>query len=223
MSARLAPEDVVVIVGKRRSGKSFQAKQLLHSEVRAGARVVAFDPHDEYSRHGKRTTATNLGPLTQRCTVDQLLDAPQMLDSPRLSLAVIPRTASKRDTAEDAKQLINLVRLTGDLTVCWDEVGEYGDGAYDELESMATQSRHWGDHGCPVIYVAQRAVQIPRSARDQASVLITGIQNDPDDLTVLRKITGSPKFAEATSRLPRPGTLTWRESSNAVTNPEQTK
>lgn len=210
---RLAPEDVVLLVGKRRSGKSHRAKLLLSAEQSGGARVVCFDPHDEYSQLGRKTRATNLGPLRQRCTIDELLGSGgKQLDARRLSLSVVPRTDNEGQLVEDCKDFISLVRATGDLTVCFDEVGEYEAGARRELNSAATQSRHWGDSGCPIIFVAQRMVQVPKSARDQASYLFSGLQNDPDDLKQLQKITGSPDFAARVSRLPRPGLLEWRDT-----------
>lgn len=218
MSARLGHEDVVCIAGKRKSGKSYKAKLLAASELAAGASVSAFDLHDEYSRKGRKTKATNLGPLTQRCTVDELIDkrAAQLRVKP-LSLAVVPRSENHQVLADDLKQFLRFVRAIGNMTIIVDEVGELEELAYGELSSAATQSRHWGDEGCPIVFVAQRLVQIPKSARDQASILVIGLQNDPDDLKQISKITGSPQFAEKVSRLPRPGTLTWRDNEGIPT------
>lgn len=211
MSTPLEVHDVVVVLGKRRSGKSYCAKQLLGEEMAAGMRVVCFDPHDEYSQKGRTTKATNLGPLRDRVTMRQLEDKPSLLDAKNLSLSVVP---DSEQLGRDAQQFVRLVKHTGDLTICFDEVGEYVDEASRSLNEAATQSRHWGDEGCPVIFVAQRAVGIPKSSRNQVSILYTGIQSDPDDLALLIKLTGNPEFAEQVSRLPRPGLLEWRDSES---------
>lgn len=216
----LEPHDVVVITGVRGSGKSSTAKKLMAVQLAAGKRVVAFDPKDEDSRLGKRKKFVELGPLRDRVTVDELLANPGMLDASDLSLAVVPESSDPDELAVDLKALTEQVEHTGDLVFFLDEVGLYCDEAGQTLKYIGTQSRHWGDEGTPVVFVAQRMVLITRSARDMASVLYTGVQTDPDDLSALRKLTvsrlgkeGAEKFVADVATQPMPGMLEFRRDS----------
>lgn len=206
---RLDAHEVVLVIGKRGSGKSYRAKELLARELKAGARVACFDPHDEYSRLGRPSKQTNLGPLTQRVTVDQLLENPGVLDRPDLACAFVPRSKQRKAIAADFSEFQRLVINTGNLTVCADEVGEYDDVCRDDLETLATQSRHFE---MPVIFVAQRATQVPRGARSQASSILCGKQDEEDDVKALAKRCGKD-FAERVSRLPRRTLIEWRDDT----------
>jgi len=210
--SRLASSDVVLVLGKRGSGKSHAAKQLIAAELDAGARVVAFDPHDEYSRHGRKTSEVTLGPLEQRCTVAELEQRPELLDSRKLSLAVVPSVRKGPELAEEFETVSGMVTSTGRVTFVADEVGEYSDHAAEELKSLATQSRHYL---VPLVLVAQRATQVPKTARSQASRILCGRQDEPDDLAALEKRTRltAPDFAARVSRLPRRQLLEWRDTN----------
>lgn len=209
---RLAPHDVVLVVGKRGSGKSYRAKKLLGEEMAAGARVCAFDVHDEYSQLGRRSRQTNLGPLTQRCTVEELLDSGgRLLDNEHLAMSIVPRRRPKQAIAEDFADVLALVNITGRLTFAANEVGLYSRLAEEDLDEAATQSRHVE---VPIVFIAQRMVQVPLTARSQTSWLITGVQNAPADIKALYELTGSDTFAQEVSRLPRRQQLEWRDSTN---------
>lgn len=207
----LEPRDRALFLGKTGSGKSRKAKQLLAlHQQRRGARIVAFDPHDEYSRQGKASEYIDLGPLKHRVTVDELaLNPERWLDAEDVSLAVVPDTqGGRRAVAEDFSDLCRIVGWSGDLLFCVDEVGYFGDYAEEDLEDAACQLRH---QGIALALVAQRATQIPKTARAQASVIYSGRQDDPDDVNALRKIAGED-FAERVQRL-APGQLEhWRDS-----------
>lgn len=210
--SRLSSHDVVLVLGKRGSGKSHCAKLLLAAELDGGARVVAFDPHDEYSQHGKKTPEVTLGPLSKRVTVAELEQTPALLDARKLSLAVVPSSRKGSDLAEEFGTVSGMVTGTGRLTFLADEVGEYSDHAREELVSLATQSRHYS---CALVLVAQRATQIPKTARSQASRILCGRQDEPDDLAALEKRTrlSDPDFAARVSRLPRRQLLEWRDTN----------
>lgn len=205
---RLEPHDVVIVVGKRGCGKSHHAKALAASELAAGARVVAFDPHDEYSAKGRSSPQVSLGPLRDRVTVDQLLERPELLDAKKLSLAVVPE-CSADEMADAFREVAEMISATGRLTFLADEIGEYSDEAAGTLNSLATQSRHYET---ALVLVAQRMTQIPKTARTQASVLHTFLQSNPEDLDALVKLTGDRDFAARVSRLPRRKQLTWRDT-----------
>lgn len=209
---RLEPHDVVLIVGKRGCGKSHHAKGLVTAELAAGARVVAFDPHDEYSQKGRKSPQVTLGPLTQRCTVDQLVDKPELLDVKKLSLAVVPEGVPTDELADAFSEVADLIASTGRLTLFADELGEYSDEGAKTINSLATQSRHYET---ALVLVAQRMTQIPKTARTQASHLHTFLQSNPEDLEALVKLTGDRDFAARVSRLPRRKHLTWRDSEES--------
>lgn len=206
---KLEAHDVVLIVGKRGSGKSYRAKELIAEQLAAGVRVCFFDPHDEYSQKGQASDQVNLGPLKNRCTVDELLDSRgKLLNDPKLSLAIVPRMRPRKALAEDLADVATQVQLARNVVFGCDEVGEYSDIANDDLISLATQSRHYS---VPVVFVAQRMVQVPLTARSQTSILFCGVQSNPADLDALRLLTGSPSFSADVSRLPRRRLLEWRD------------
>jgi hypothetical protein len=206
-SARLSSFEVVVILGKRGSGKSNTGKGIAAEELAHGARVVALEIHDEWSQKGRPAKERKLGPLADHITVDQVLDSEgAVFDRKKLSLAVV----LKGGYAERAAQLNEIgpmIRATGNLTLFIEECGAYDQRAHAEINEIATQSRH---SAVPVVFLAQRAVQIPKTARDQASRIITGIQDDPDDLKWLEKKCGKDIAAQV-SRLPRGKLIEWRD------------
>lgn len=206
-SPRLASYEVVTILGKRGSGKSNTGKQLAADELAAGARVVAVEIHDEWSQKGRPSKERKLGPLAEHASVDQVIDSEgSIFDRKKLSLAVVLR-GGRAERAEQLNEIGPMIRQTGNLTLFLEEVGSYSQGAYAEIEEIATQSRHFS---VPVVFVAQRAVQIPKTARDQSSRIITGLQDDPDDLKWIAKKCGED-FAAQVSRLPRGKLVEWRD------------
>lgn len=205
---RIQAHDRVIVVGKTGCGKSSHAKKLLAAELEHGTRIVAFDPHDEYSEAGRKSDHVRLGPLAQRCTMTDLeRDPERWLDCDDLALSVVP-SSNARECAREFECLADLVRDTGDLLLVVDEVGYIECFAEQKLIEVACQYRH---HGVGVVLIAQCAVQIPKIARRQASQLWSGRQDDPDDLAALAKIAGQP-FAERVSRLPRGELAHWRDS-----------
>jgi hypothetical protein len=205
---KLDPRDRLVIVGKTGSGKSTWAKKLMAAELEHGTRIVAFDPHDECSQLGRKSDQVRLGPLLQRCTVEELFHDPrEWLDREDLALAVVP-ARTRRECAIDFLEVSEQIRSTGGLVYVVEEVGFFGDYANDSLEDVACQYRH---EAIAVALVAQCTVQIPKIARRQASRVVSGRQDDPDDLAALEKMCGRG-FSERVSRL-SPGELVeWRDS-----------
>lgn len=211
----LAPADVAVIVGKRGTGKSTAAKDVCAQALAQGARVVAFDPHDEYSRGGRESSEVRLGPLRSRVALADLLRAPgRFLDFERVSLAVVPREEPDA-AAEDFVALSRIVASTGELVFVADEVGYWGPHCAQRLDWLATQSRH---AEVPVVLVAQRLTQIPKTARTQATHLVSFRQDNPDDLKALEQLAGAD-FAAGVSRLGRGEWMHWRDAVPSSQSP----
>lgn len=225
--ALLLPHDVVVIVGKRGSGKSTRAKSLVAEQLDGGARVLAFDPNDEFSRHGKRKKHVDLGPLRDRCTVEELIDnaanGGTWLRRADMSLAVVPESKDPEELAEDLADLHDLVSDVGDMVVVLEEMGLYRDSAANTLKVWGTQSRHYGVNGSPLVACAQRMALIEKNLRDQCSRVVTGVQTDPEDLDAIRKMVatslgadGADAFVHRVANLPRPGLAEWREGEKGA-------
>ncbi len=213
----LLPHDVLGIVGKRGTGKSTEGKELAAAEVAAGARVAAFDYHDEWSRKGRRTDQIRLGPLRDRCTADELFRDPSLLDDARLSLAVVP-SQDPRECARDFAGFCDLVLATGGVVAIADEVGVFSEYCAEDLNRLACQSRH---ESVPLVLLAQRMTQIPKTARTQLTRLVSFRQDNPDDLDALADLVGLPQgkaFAERVSRLARGQSEQWRDD---LTTPTQ--
>ena len=205
----LSPSDVCLIVGKRGTGKSTSAKALAGFLMEAGHAVVAFDPHDEYSQRGRKSEQVYLGPLHDRVTVAELERDPSALDT-RGSLAVVP-SLHRRECAADFGTFVQLIQDTGDVATIVEEVGLLSELAADELNELATQSRHYA---IPLVLVAQRMTQIPKTARTQASVVVSFLQSNPDDLDALADLAdGDKELAARVRSLPAGECVVWRDTT----------
>lgn len=203
---RLEPFAVCLVVGKRGAGKSHHLKGMLAGELAGGARVCAFDFHDEYSHGGRPSKVVDLGPCAARVTMEDLVRSPELLDDPHLSLAVVPRPVPEL-AAEDLADLAELVLASGRMTFAIDELGAVEEWCRSSVNFLCTQSRH---SEVPVLLGAQRTVQIPKTARTQATEIVSFVQSNPDDLRELERIAG-PDFAARVSRLPRREFCHWRD------------
>lgn len=209
----LEAHDRVLVVGKTGKGKSTWVKNLVRAELARGSRVLAFDPLDEHSREGLDMQGVDLGALRERCTVDELIADPRLLDAPKLSLAVVPDDVPEK-AAEDFGRVSELVKLTGKmhrgrLPLVWvvEEVGAFGEYCRAPLNEVATQFRHYG---VAVVLCAQRLTQISKTARVQASQIVSFAQDDDDDIQALSSRFGGT-LAESARQLDRGEFLHWRE------------
>ena len=203
-------------VGKTGTGKSYAAKADVADYLkRQGARVVVFDPEDEWSKHGEKSQHINLGPCTHRTTFEEFAADPgRWLDFERVSLAVVP-SEDEDEAAEQVAEFVSIVRSTGDLLVVFEEVGSYaGPEAPNKagakaLAKIATRGRHWG---CPVFFCAQFMIQIPPGARRQVGELQCFRQTTPADLAALEELVGDPTLADRVKRLPDRESIEWRDA-----------
>lgn len=192
------------VIGISGSGKSFAAKGAVRRELERCRRVVAFDPCDEWSRLGRRSKAVTLGPLNQRVTFEELeMDIRGHLCADNLSLAVVC-SDDQKVAAEQCAQFVLWVKSCGNMLAVFEEVGFYAgpDAGIEDgkraLNLIATQGRHWadgdGEGSCPVLFVGQRMVHVPASARAQLTQLESFLQTMPQDLDELRDLTRSKAF-----------------------------
>lgn len=208
----LKPHDVLVIVGKRGSGKS----HWFRTHVLPGEpRVITWDVHAEHS-------------CDVRVTPDEL---PTFLGSgagERWSVAVTPADTFPEPCAAAFTELVHFLADVGGYTLAIDEVGIIGKRAGEALEHVATQSRHYGERsgvfygerpGVPVVFLAQRAVQVPKTAREQASRIVTFRQDNSADVDALAERIG-PEWATRvwTLNRERHEFVHWREDEPTETN-----
>lgn len=172
----------------------------------AGQRVVAFDPHDEYSQKGRDSGQVRLGPCRERMTVEELTEHLEVLDADDLSLAVVP-SGNQKEIAEAFEALAAELLEVGECVLLADELGQWGGHAKESIDNAACQSRH---SNVPLVYVAQRLTQIPKTARTQATHVNSGRQDNPDDLKALADLCGE-EFAAEVSRLSRGAFKAWRD------------
>lgn len=214
---RLTPHEVLAIVGKRGSGKSSVGKMVCLAELEQSARVLAFDPHDEWSQAGRKTDQVDLGPIPMRLTVQEFLQLREaareaLMLHEELALSLVPRERP-REMAEDFCAVARVVQRYGKLTWFVDEVGFFGSHCNEDLNVVSTQFRHYE---VPIVFLAQRMTQIPLTSRTQIARLYTGLQTDPDDLDAVARLVGlvhGKPFAAGVARLPRREFLEWRDDS----------
>jgi hypothetical protein len=212
----LKPRDLLVVVGKTGTGKGRWAKAQLALWMSCFA-IVWFDPLDEYSTQGEETPECGLGPLTQRCTVSELLaDPARWLSADPLALAVVPDSSDPESVAADYEDVAVQVkheakRRGGRMLFGSDEVGHFEEFARPKLKEVGTTFRHWG---VARVYIAQRAVFIPLAVRSQASHLISFRQDEDADIDALYRRTRRTDelFAERVSRLPLGKFEHWRDT-----------
>ncbi len=203
---KLTPRDRLVVVGKTGTGKSNWTKGLC-AELMAKHRVVVFDVCDEYSQRGAKTDHVRLGPLPQRCTAKELENDPRgLLDREDLALAVVSQ-GDPKDVASDFVSCAELIQTTGNLIFVVEEVGYFAEHCQERLKAVATMYRHVG---VSAVFVAQRATQIPLTARSQASCLVAFRQDESADLKALAERIDQD-FADRVSRLKVGENVTWRD------------
>ena len=200
------PSAVVLVVGLRGSGKtSLILQELLEPNVLE--RMFLLDPEDEFTD----------GALTLE-RFDQLTKSwPD--EAPREFIAAVGNI----DTEELAPKVWRWVRLlearARDSVIVVDEAGvvEISKRAGMAFNHLAARSRHWR---CPLVFVAQRAAQVPTTVRSQATVIVSFAQSSVADIEALeeRFALRAPQLVGKIQELNRYEYVIWRlwdEPSNS--------
>jgi hypothetical protein len=215
----LTARDRVLLIGQTGTMKSTLGKALVNREMTSGrwADVWALDPDDELSQLGLRREEVILGPLSRRYTWDEFIDAPAAETSTG-ALAVVP-SKKPREAAAQFAELIEQAETVGDHLIWVEEVGGFSRYAQEALDYAATRSRKWGTaKGSPLILVSQRRVGVPYTAASQATIIVSGLQDMPEDLDALAARCGKD-YAERVSRLPPGAFAVWRKQPQPGATP----
>lgn len=216
---RIEARDRVLVVGQTGTGKSHFAKQLVGELMAEGRRILVLDVKDEYSVKGRVRVESDLGPLPHRWTAAQVAAQPEVLEHPALLLAVVPEEPTRARTAfqQWARAFVLLAELLRDyklpVVFVLEEVQSWAKHQQELVEAVAVL---WRDYGASVVFVSQRAVGIPISARAQLSQIVSFSQQEPADIEALRDRTAlnDPEFADRVSRLSGQQFLTWRAGAS---------
>jgi hypothetical protein len=201
--------EVKLYVGKRGSRKSTMLKEALGECLKAGQRVVVFDPHREYAQDGEASDEVILGPLPSTRELWELMADDSELLEGDTSFAVAPESLRPADIAKAFTWLAWKAYEAGDLVFAADELVLFWQSheAQEAMNFIATQGRH---RKVPLGLAAQRMTHVPYTTRTQATEVDTGKQDDPEDVAALAKRCGKD-FAEKVPKLKRGDRLVWRD------------
>jgi hypothetical protein len=185
-----------VVIGITGAGKSHYAKKRVMEHV---GRVAVWDIKREY-------------PLEQ-VTIEEFMSeaSANLLDRADLRIAVVPSTAGYADLEELSEKFAafgKVMRTAHECLLVVDEIGILDGAALRELVYLAALGRDWG---LAMVLVAQRAVQIPLTARSQASRIVSFRQTTRRDIDALADIIGTD-LAEQVPALPRHKCVEWDEA-----------
>lgn len=223
-------------VGQTGTGKSYAAKLAVAAWLKLpGSRAVVIDPLDEWSTAGERSKHVTLGPCEARATFAEVVADPSLLDRESGGLAVVV-SDDEQEASEQVAELIALVRATGDTLLVCEECGHYAGpdvqsrSASRAMATLATRGRHVG---VPMIFAAQRLVQVPPTARAQLDAAAVFRQVSPADMAALEdfaavtgarhgdKLLSGAEVAGVVPRLPDRTCVVWTARGDAV--PTNTK
>ena len=212
----LQPHDRVGIVGKTGTGKGQLVKRAVRELwLQDGRPVIAWDPMDEHSLHGRRTEFRSLGLLPEKGAA---IDVDEDLLSRVAGFAVVPSGRTGAELAEEFADLAaaleesDAIQDRGGAILIIEEIGRLTRHGGERLEDVFCRFRHFG---IAVIAIAQRQVQIPATCRAQLNHLISFGQSRKADLDALRDEQGET-FADGVKRLPRGEFLHWREDEEST-------
>lgn len=180
-------EDIALVVGVRGSGKSHLVREAIWQNAH---RIIAFDPHHEYGMN-------HIGLIEFQRAAERGL--PEEFAASVTPVGLI--TDDERAFTDCVRQFTAIIeKHVRNTIIIFEEAGimEGMKKPQKLLNVLATQSRHWN---CPLVYVAQRAFQVPVTVRSQANVVVSLRQSDDGDIRELREKFGSANRALA-ERIP---------------------
>ncbi len=197
-SLELESQDRVALCGVTGSGKTYFVREHV---FKAHRKVLAWDPHGDY-----------VGSHTHVLSMAEFAKLSKALAN-MTSFHVVVRPGkhdSDKAAVQEFRDFYKLCEaLFEDTTIIIEEVGLWHENAPAEriINNFATQSRHWG---CPIVFVAQRLVQIPPIARSQANTVVAFHQKSDLDIRAARLYF--KEKAPELERLPRRRFMLWREA-----------
>jgi len=196
----LDDHDRVTVVGITGAGKTHFIRHTIMAER---TRVVIWDPKHEYDNATLRVTPNELARLHQ---------AKRVFDLDRYCIAVYSRNMhDETKMVDDFRDFTRLLEATigNDTLIVVDEIALFEESkkAQSQVNYLATQSRHWHS---PLVMVAQCAIQIPKIARRQSTIIVSFRQTDESDIDALR--WNFNERADEIKSLPRRKCIIWRES-----------
>lgn len=182
------PAAIVLTVGVRGAGKSTLVRQKI---VEKSFRIVAYDPHREYGPHTE--TGERIDGIYHVSMAQFKVECQKGLPESFI-LRVDPGHLEDEDACyESVKEFVAICEAgVRNAVILFEEPGimEGMKRPQQKLNYMATQSRHWK---CPLVFVCQRAKQVPTTLRSQSQTVVSFTQSSDDDVTELKKKFGKRK------------------------------
>lgn len=201
---RLDDLDVAMVVGMRGRGKTHHVK---HEVLPNQPAWVVWDPKHEYGSDPGHVA--HVVSFDQLCALEAAGDS--LLARPGIKLVVRPtRNLRPAELSEQFGEFIDLISSSRNFVLVVDEVGLLTKHAEEDLVFLATQSRHWL---VPVVFLAQRAVQIPVTAREQSSIVVSFRQKRKADIDALAEEIGED-LASKIRTLPLRECVKWDEKTD---------
>lgn len=202
-SLNLEPRHRVLVCGKTQHGKTYFTRELVKHNAPRFDRTVIFDVDEEY--RARVTTAA------------QLVTNPGLLDKGKV-LAVRATSDSAHRLALDCRHLLKLVRASsGTSLVVLEEPGRYArHWCHNCIEPLAPvleeAATGWAKRGVCLVFVTQRANQVPLTVRSQLSTIVSFRQDESGDVDALADRAGKT-FAGAVVALGVGKFRLWRDDA----------
>lgn len=214
------PVSVVLVVGRRGCGKTSLVLEELLESLDGPDAILAFDPHHEY------------GPEEEALTIARFKTHAPTLKGEEASLALVSiETKEVKPVADEdeddeewldelavaMRRFVSIVKKHVRNTVIIIEesgVVESSKKAGMALSYLATQSRHWN---CPLVFVAQRAAQVPPTVKAQATCIVSFKQSRVADIEALEEEfeLEAPELAGRIAKLKKFEYIVWRSWDEA--------
>lgn len=165
--------DVLLVVGTRGYGKTTYVQENVITKD-----SCVWDPHDEYEHGGKAVS------------IDRLLKYPRSLKGLRVKATSMWPHDISRDFKHFVRFMESYKRAWFPDILAVDECFLLRESASDAMAFLATQSRHWGERGTALCLIAQRAVHVHPTAREQSNRVVSFSQDAGKDIEALREKMG---------------------------------